>query len=150
MRKILTLGIAVTAIVAGQALAASQPAQMHVSVEVVARTILTLDSQPASVEITASDIARGYVDLPSAVSFHVRSNARNGFAVEFQPVGGPFSGARVSWGNTMATVGSDSSWIAQPYQQGTTTGVMSVRFTLAPDATPGTYGWPLAVAADSL
>src|SRR6476469_6418568 len=90
-------------------------AQMHVSVEVIARTLLSVDSQPSSVQITASDVARGYVVMPSAIAFHVRSNARNGYSIQFQALRGPFTQAQVSWGNATVTVGAESSWLAQPY-----------------------------------
>lgn len=151
MRKTLTVAVLTFAVVASQSLLAeSQSSQMHVSVEVLARTVLTIDSQPSTVQITADDVARGYVEMPSAVAFHVRSNARNGYEVQFQPVAAPFTSAQVSWGTTTATVSSDSSWVAQAYQQGTTFGSMTVRLALAPGAAPGTYAWPLAVGADSL
>ena len=41
--------------------------------QVVARTIVAVDQQPPSVEITSSDVARGYVDVPSAVAFRIRT-----------------------------------------------------------------------------
>lgn len=150
MQSKLAVAVLSLAIPAMQSAFAASSAQMHVSVEVIARTILTVDSQPASVTVTAADITRGYVELPSAISFRVRSNARSGYQVQFQPVGGPFSSAVVSWGNAVATVSSDAAWVAQPYQQGTTAGSMSVRLTLAPGTAAGTYAWPVAVGADSL
>ena len=145
--SVVFLGFAIAAV---QPAHAATSAQMHVSVEVIARTILTVDSQPASVTITSADVSRGYVEVPGAIGFHVRSNARNGYHVEFQPVSGPFSSAVVTWGNSVATVGSDSSWVAQPYQLGTTTGSMDVRLILAPGTAAGTYAWPVVVGADSL
>lgn len=133
---------------AAQPVLAAHSAQMHVSVEVIARTLLSIDSQPTTVSLTSADVARGYIDLPAAISFHVLSNARNGYSIEFQPVSGPFTQALVTWGTNTATVGSDASWMAQPYQAGTTYGSMSVRLALAPGAAPGTYAWPLSIAAD--
>ncbi len=129
--------------------AASSSAQMNVSVQVVARTILTVDSQPAAVEITDADITRGYVDIPQSVAFRVRSNAANGYTVQFEPVGYPFARADVSWGNSVATIGSDGTWLNRPYQQGTTSGTLSVRLALAPEAQTGRYAWPVNFAANS-
>jgi hypothetical protein len=123
---------------------------MNVSVQVVARTILTVDSQPATVEVTSTDIARGYIELPQAVAFHVRSNAANGYSMQFQPVAYPFVRAEVNWGNSVATIGSDGTWLNRPYQQGTATGALNVRLTLAPGSEPGSYAWPVHFAADSL
>lgn len=149
MRTAIT-GALLTLAVAVAPLNASQSSQMHVSVEVVARTIFTVASQPTDLTLTATDVARGYVDVPSAISFQVRSNAHNGYAVQFQPLSAPFAEAQVSWGTTTATVSSDGSFVAQPYQQGTTFGSMSVRLSVAPGTQPGTYAWPLSVDANSL
>lgn len=129
---------------------AASSAQMRVSVQVVARTILTVDSQPATVEVSPADLARGYVEIPAAVAFRVRSNARNGFSVQFQPVSAPFSRAELSWGTTTVAVGTDSSWVAQPYQQGTVATTMNVRLAVAPGTNPGTYAWPVVFGAHSL
>jgi len=151
MNKKATTFLLVTAVLAAPLFAGgSRSASMTVSVEVIARTILTVDSQPSSVEITDSDVARGYVDLPQSVIFHVRSNAANGYTVQFQPLAGPFSRADINWGNALATVGSDGAWVTQPYQQGTTTATLGVRLTLAPGTQPGTYAWPVRFDAGSL
>ena len=128
----------------------SKSASLTVSVEVIARTILAVDSQPGSVEITAADVVRGYLDLPQSVMFHVRSNAAAGYTVQFQPLEGPFSRAEINWGNSIATVGSDGAWLSQPYRQGTTSGTLSVRLTLAPGTQPGSYAWPVRFDAGSL
>jgi len=128
----------------------SKSASLTVSVEVIARTILAVDSQPASVEITGADVDRGYLDLPQSVMFHVRSNAANGYTVQFQPLEGPFTRAEINWGNSIATIGSDGAWLSQPYQQGTTSATLSVRLTLAPGTQPGSYAWPVRFDAGSL
>src|SRR5438105_7726366 len=132
MNKTVTGFLVVTALMTASLFAeGSKSSSLTVSVEVIGRTILTVDSEPASVEITANDLARGYVDVPQSVLFHVRSNAANGYTVQFQPLAGPFSRAEVNWGNAMATIGSDGAWLSQPYRQGTTTGMFSVRLILA-------------------
>jgi len=151
MTKKITAFLLLTVIVSiAPASAASTSAQLSISVQVVARTILTVDSQPAALEVTATDVARGYVEVPQAVMFHVKSNAINGYTVQFDPMSYPFSRADINWGNTMATVGADGTWLRQPYQQGTTAGSLNVHLTLAPDATPGSYSWPVRLAANSL
>lgn len=150
MQKILSIALLSLAVMGSHPAQAAQSTQMHVSVEVIARTILTVDTQPSAVTVTPADLARGYLELPSAIAFRVRSNARNGYMVQFRAIAGPFTRADVSWGTTAASVGSDSSWITQPYQQGTTAGSMNVRLTLAPGTAAGTYAWPVSLAADSL
>ena len=65
------LAIAITAMSA-PLYAGSSTGQMNVSVQVIARTILTVDAQPSEINVTADDIARGYVDVPQAVAFRVQ------------------------------------------------------------------------------
>jgi hypothetical protein len=150
MSKKIPATLLLTVILIAPAYAASTSAQLSISVEVVARTILTIDSQPANIEITAADVARGYVDVPQAMAFRVRSNAINGYTVQFDPMSYPFSRADINWGNTSATVGADGTWLTRPYQQGTTAGSLNVRLTLSANASPGSYSWPVRVAANSL
>ena len=132
--------------------AGSSTAQISVSVQVIARTILTIDAQPATVNITAEDVVRGYVDVPQTVAFRVRSNSREGYSLTFQPVSFPFSAAEVRWGAQTATV-EGSEWMSSlthPYQQGGSVGSLAVRLRLATGVEPGSYTWPLQVAASSL
>ncbi len=151
MKTRVTTILLVTALVAAAPLvAASKSASLTVSVEVIARTIMTVDSQPTAVEVTSNDVALGYVDVPQAVAFRVRSNAANGYTIQFQPVTGPFSRADVNWGNAQVTVGADGAWLSAPYRQGTSAGTFNVRLTLAPGTQPGRYAWPVRFDAGSL
>jgi len=149
-RTILLLSLLAIAVFLPTAYANSVSATMNVSVQVIARTIVTVGQQPAAINVTANDIQRGYIDLPAAVAFQVRSNARNGYALQFEPVGGPFSQAQVKWGTSTAVVGSDGSWLSRSYQSGTATGLLDVRLVLTADAAPGSYAWPIRFDANSL
>ena len=136
--------------VAAPLCAAPNSTQMSVSVEVIARTILAIDSQPATIEVAPTDVSRGYIDIPQVVLFRVRSNAANGYTVQFEPVSFPFSRADIYWGSALTTVTTlDGSWMSHPYQQGATSGTLNVRLTLAPGTGPGTYTWPVHFEASS-
>jgi hypothetical protein len=150
-KAILPMLLAITSMTA-PLYAGSSKAQMNISVQVIARTILTVDAQPSSISVTAEDVARGYVDVPQAVAFRVRSNSREGYSLTFQPVSYPFSVAEVRWGAQMATVeaGQWMSSLTHPYQQGGSVGSLAVRLRLASGVEPGSYTWPLQVAASSL
>lgn len=151
MRKRNATVLLVTAIlIAIPAVAASSTAQLSVSVQVIARTILSIDSEPASVEVSAADIARGYVDLPQSVAFHVHSNDTAGYTLQFEPLASPFSKAAVTWADSVASYGSDGTWLTRAYQQGTVRGTMSIRLTIAAGTQPGTYAWPVVFEANSL
>ena len=149
LRTVLPL-IATFVILAVPGYADSASATMAISVQVIGRTLLTVGSQPASVEVTQSDIQRGYIDVPAAVAFQVRSNAREGYSLQFEPVSGPFAQAKVTWENSTAAIGADGSWLTHGYQQGTLAGQLDVRLVLAAGATPGSYSWPVRFAAESL
>ena len=153
-RQAINLLVAIALIaIANPIYAGSSTAEMTVTARVIARTILSVNSQPASVNVTADDILRGYVDVPQAMTFTVRSNARDGYALSFQPVNFPFSAADVEWNGQTTVVQSGNSWAASmihPYQQGGSVGALTVRLRLAAAAEPGTYSWPVQVAANSL
>jgi hypothetical protein len=134
MRTALSILLASIAI---PAMAGSSTAQMFVSVRVIGRTILTVDEQPAIVQVTASDVARGYVDVPQAIAFRVRSNAAGGYALQFAPVSFPFKDAELALNS-------------ERYQRGDTSGIVRVRLLLSPATRPGRYPWPIQLTAASL
>ena len=154
MRKLTTLLLVLVAVTAMSApvYAGSSAAQMNVSVQVISRTILTIDAQPATVNVTPDDVARGYVDVPQVVAFRVLSNSRDGYSLTFHPVSYPFSAAEVRWGAQAAVVegGDWMSSLSHPYQHGGSAGSLAVRLRLSSGVEPGSYAWPLQVAASSL
>jgi len=142
--------ISIVACVAVPAAAGSFSAQMQVSVRVIARTIVSVDQQPVTVEVTSGDVARGYVDIPQVIAFRVRSNAVNGYTLNFEPVTAPFSGAEVTWNGSVMVIGNESSWMNREYHRVATSGVLRVRLLLAPATQPGNYPWPIRLTAASL
>lgn len=132
------------------AVAGSSSADMTVSVHVVARTIVTVDREPQEVRLTAEDVARGYVDMPSAVALRIRSNARKGFSIQFEPVAYPFASAQIVWGSQQAVVSADGSWLTRSYVPGEQAATFNVRLRLASDAAVGSYPWPVRFDASSL
>jgi hypothetical protein len=147
IRALCILGSAAAAF---PAIAGSTSAQMQVSVRVVARTILTVEQQPETVEISASDAARGYLDIPDAVALRIRSNAADGYALRFTPVVAPFTRAEITWNSVVLVVGTEPASLAQQYKRGSASGLMRVRLFLAPATVPGSYPWPVQLFAASL
>ena len=126
-------------------------AEMSVSARVIGRTLLTVNGQPGSVTITPEDVRRGYLDLPRAVDFQIRSNVREGYLVRFDALPEPFARAHVRWQQVHVVVGTGhESWVAQPYVKGMHAVQADVRLEIAPGTPPGTYGWPLEITTDSL
>lgn len=131
----------------GAAQAGSASGSFQVSATVQARAILTVDSQPAELGVTAEDIRRGYVEVASASRIAVRSNSPNGYLVGFD-VTGPIKQVEVTGLANPAQIGAAGGTIANPYTGTmTNTAELSYRFVLSADAQPGSYSWPVALSA---
>ena len=123
--------------------------EMGVSARVLGRTLLTMSERPTAITVTADDVRRGYLDLPRAVAFQIRSNGREGYLVRFDALPEPFSRAHVRWQQVHVVVGpSHEAWVAQPYSRESLAVTADVRLEMSPSTVPGTYSWPLAITAD--
>ena len=139
----------IAALLAAPVMGDSVSKEMNVSVRVLGRTLLTMAERPMTITVTNDDVRRGYLDLPQALGFNVRSNVREGYVVRFEALPEPFARAHVRWQQVHAVVGqSHEAWVSQPYTPGTQSVRADVRFDLAPQTTPGTYSWPLEISAD--
>ena len=139
----------IAALLAAPVMADSVSREMNVSVRVLGRTLLTIVEPPTTITVTNEDVRRGYLDLPQALGFNVRSNVREGYVVRFEALPEPFVRAHIRWQRVHAVVGrSHEAWVSQPYTQGTQSVRADVRLDLGPQTTPGTYTWPLQVSAD--
>lgn len=130
--------------------AGSASATMQVSVQVIARAIVNVDSQPSTVDVTAADIARGYVDVPSPIVVRVRTNSRQGYMLQVENMSETFSSVELSNGEVAMNVGSQESWIQRPYIAGGDVMPLRARLRLSPAATPGTVALGIAFNASPL
>lgn len=128
----------------------STTATMNVSAHVVARTIVTVDDQPRQVVVNDEDVRRGYVELPSALRFSVRSNARDGYVLEFSQLDPAFRKMSVRWDATEVVLAGDGAVISQPAMPGQVRRVADVRLELAEGTQPGVYGWGVQMNGASL
>jgi len=140
------LGPFVSAADAGQA-----TATLQVSAQVIATTKLSLDFQTSKFPVTASDIAKGHIDVPAASRFSVVTNHRAGYLLDFHPVGDIFQAVQVTGLAHNALLGVDGGTIvvrglvSNGAQQ-----ELSYRFILRPDCTPGVYAWPMVMKVRSM
>lgn len=134
--------------VPGTVLAGSTSALMSVRVQVQARTLLNVESQPPSLDLTEADLARGYVEVPAAARIRVRSNDPNGYLLDFEVAAGPFTAIEVTGLGPAAQISATGGWLAQPFA-GTqpVTSELTYRFLLAGNVRPGTYPWPVSLSA---
>jgi hypothetical protein len=121
---------------------------LSVSAVVSARAVLSVESQPAGLQITEADVARGYVEAPGASLVKVRTNSPAGWLLEFQPLLGPYRALEVTGLGSTAQVSAAGGWLAQPYAgKALVTASLGYRFLLSDDARPGLYPWPVALTA---
>src|SRR5665647_595595 len=83
------LGFLTVGLLAGPlaAAAGSNEAKLMVSATILKHASLQILAQPASVVVTAADIARGYVDAPSPAQVAVKSNTQGGYMLMFESQG---------------------------------------------------------------
>lgn len=104
--------------------------------------------QPATLEITAGDVERGFVELRSATVMRVVSNTP--WEVSFQSHGDFVRLTQVSGISGNLPVGPDgSSRVSRSAAKEPTSLELGYRFELSPDARPGTYPWPVTVSANA-
>jgi hypothetical protein len=128
-----------------QAEAGSTQAAIAVSVMVMARTTLDSVSSPSQLEISADDVARGYVDVPGATRLVVTNTSRLGYVVSVWPQVQLFSAVVVSHGGYKSELGADGGEVFERHWGKTLPLLLDYRFMLAPGVKPGTYPWPLCL-----
>ena len=134
--------------VSGTVLASTTSALMSVRVQVLARTLLNVESQPPSLVLTEADLARGYVEVPAVSRIRVRSNDPNGYLLAFDVTAGPFTAIEVTGLGPAARISANGGWLVRPFA-GTqpVTSELTYRFLLASNVQPGTYAWPVSLSA---
>ena len=127
--------------------ARSGSAQIQVSAKVASRTTLKMLWQPSDITITEKDIARGYVDAPSASLIEVRNNNPRGYLLVFEGLNGPFRKTLVRGMEREVQIGPGAGLVPMPHARGPVTMELSYRFFLSENARPGTYSWPLTLSS---
>lgn len=129
--------------------AGSTKATMHVSVQVIASATVKIDAQP-TIDVTAADVARGYVDLTAPMVLHGRTNSRNGYLLQVVKTSEEFNAVDLELPDASLNVGSSESWIQRPYVAGGEVVPVHARLYLAPVAMPGPHAIPVSFSASPL
>jgi len=124
-------------------------AKISITATVREHTSLQVLAQAHELVVTNADIARGYVEVPSATRINVKSNNPAGYLLAFEAVSELpiFESMHVIVGGTDVQLSHGGGWVPQPYVRGGITQNVSYRFSLSKNAQPGTYGWPLMISA---
>lgn len=127
--------------------AAQTTAALPVSVTVIANTRIQMLHQTKVVTITAADVARGHIELPSAAHFLVKTNSPSGYHIDFQALADFFASVEVSGLGQPAHLGPEGGRIVRrgPVPS-SISHELGFRFTLRPGTLPGTYPWPLSLS----
>ncbi len=145
------VGLAPLAAMPSLVQAAQTGATMAVSMVVLGEATLNTGVAATQVVITQSDVARGYIEVPSAMRFSVTTISPAGYVMRFQPLGPLFDSVEVSGIGAPVHLGAAggsivrSGMLAQNQLQ-----ELSFRFGIRTDAAPGTYPWPLQMAVSVL
>ena len=120
--------------------------QIAVTAVVPAQTVAQLLQNPSEITITAGDIARGYVEVPTGSRLQVTSNNSTGYAIDFFPRLPIFKSVRIITPAGSGQLGPDGGTVIERGQRGRNMRLdVSYRFDLTDQVTPGTYAWPLAM-----
>jgi hypothetical protein len=122
---------------------------VHFTIKVPPVVRVQMMKQPHALEITASDVERGYMELSAASLVQVTANCP--YQVNFLPNGQVIRSARVSGLESDILVGPEgSSRTSHGAARPPAAFQLSYRFELAAGVQPGTYPWPLAVSAHAI
>ncbi len=138
------LGLALYPGATSAPLAAPARAEIGVGATVLARAQIATESTPAALEISAADVARGYVDVPQAMRLTIANTSPYGYALDVWPTAPVFREVRVLGLGREVRLSDDGGAIITRGAHGQALPlVLDVRFTLAPGLVPGRYPWPL-------
>jgi hypothetical protein len=125
--------------------------QLSVRCIVPARVDLQAEQHPATLNVTADDIARGYLDVTSGSHVSVASNAPSGYAIDFHPQLAIFKSVALRTPAGAGVIGADGGTLVQRSHGARAHRTeIAYRFELAEHLAPGIYPWPLAMSARPL
>lgn len=147
----LTCFAALVALAGAAPQAGAAGASVMVSATVLKHARLSITEQPATLEVTAADIARGYVDVADAGQISIRSNSPR-YLLEFAVQDGFFRRIDVAGLGENVELGGTGGLAARPAAGPAvaTTMKLRYRFMLAASAQPGTYAWPMRLSVTAL
>jgi len=142
-------GLSVSLLGAGLALAGSEGAQLLLTATVLKHASLKVLAQPASVVVTAADIAQGYVDVPSHVQVAIQSNSQDGYMLMFASEGDFMRQTLVrGLGNDVQLDMAGGGVARGPEGRGIGKATLDIgfRFVLSESAHQGVYAWPMRLS----
>jgi hypothetical protein len=147
MRPAVPFGLAL-ALAASSAHADTRGAMLAVSAFVVPSTKVEVVSAASTLDVTADDVKRGYVEVRDAARLRITSTSREGFLVDVHPRVPMFRSVEVTLDGMRASIGRDGGAVSAPGRRGRNQlARVDYRFELAEGVVPGRYPWPVALQA---
>jgi len=125
----------------------AQRAQVTVTASVVPRTVVEAAAL-AAVEISASDIERGYVE--STATYRVRSNDPRGFLLQVRPRTARAEAVQLDGGAQSIALGEHGIELHRPWQAGAQEVLLRIRVRLDELVRPGRMELPVHVTFAAL
>ncbi len=125
----------------------AQRAQVTVTASVVPRTVVEA-AVPVAVQISASDIERGYVE--STATYRVRSNDPRGFLMQVRPRTERVEAVRLGGHAQPIALGKDGIELHRPWQAGAHEVMLRMRVRLDQLVRPGRMELPVHVTFAAL
>lgn len=113
---------------------------------------MEIKSAPARLDISSTDLQRGYIDVVQPTELTVRSNSPDGFALDVLTVASPMVSSMVVEGlDSDLALGADGGTIVQRWERPHAVNLsLTFRFALTPGLPPGNYPWPLRLSVRPL
>lgn len=154
MKKIVVAVLMIMAIILQAELReawAGNNAVVQVSAIVLPKTSQTTLRQPVGLTVTRQDIAKGYVDVEAGTVLHVTSNDKDGYFLNFSVNGELIRATDAKINGRSISIPSGSGLVHQSFP-----GIMgemiqiTYRLFLSSEMIPGSYQWPVTVAANMM
>ena len=129
---------------------AAGSAQLGVSAVVPARASVQVHSSPASLSISAQDVARGWIDAPGPMDIAVRTNSLRGSTIVFTGSSEHVRQVGVEGFDAPVQIAGQGGAVAVPAATRPNEPVqlrLKLRFYLAAGTPPGAHPWPLRISA---
>ena len=109
---------------------------------------IIMEHQENVIHVTAADVARGVVEVRGGSRFVVTAHSASRYSLNLFHRGALFQSVHIAGLNRAAVLGPAGTLVAhQDVEAGRRVISLDYRFMLSPGTVPGTYAWPLELAA---
>lgn len=142
----LVAALAVVSTYPADAQAGSKSASVAVSAVVLPKAVALVAYQAAQLNVTADDVARGYIDVPSGSRLVLKTTSRSGVMIDVHPRLDIFQSVQIQAPAGTVEIGPNGGTLVERVSGiGGAPVELTYRFRLAEHVRPGVYAWPLAL-----